>query len=90
MTKIVTIDLVKAKDIHRNYLRRRRMSDFKKLDLDYQRADEVNDTAKKLQVAAKKQILRDLPNDLRISQASSIDDLAALSYYKLLGLDWFK
>lgn len=90
MTKIITIDLTKAKELHRNHLRRRRIGDFKRLDLEYQRADEVNDTAKKLQIAARKQLLRDLPNDLRIGQASNIDELAALSYYKLLGLDWFR
>jgi hypothetical protein len=90
MEKIVTIDLDKAKNLHRDHLRRRRIGDLKKLDLEYQRADEVQDSFRKSEIARKKQMLRDLPLDLRIEQASSMEQLIALGYHELLGLEFFK
>lgn len=90
MTRIVTIDLDKAKELHRQHLRARRLADFHKLDLEYQRADEVNDADAKLKIVAKKKILRDLPQDPRIEKASSIENLAMLRYPVLLGQDFFK
>lgn len=82
---IGSYDLTKAREIHRQYLRNRRQSDLAQLDIDYMRADEVGDLAAKQTIAQQKQVLRDLPDDLRIDQASTIEELAALSYSVLKG-----
>lgn len=90
MTKIVTIDLNKAKDLHREHVRSRRLAEFRQLDLEYQRADEINDTDTKLKIVAKKNLLRNLPQDSRIEKASSVEELSTLRYHTLLGQDFFK
>lgn len=78
-------DLTKAREIHRQYIRDIRRADLTQLDIDYLRADEVGDLAAKQTIAQQKQVLRDLPDDPRIDQASTIEELAALSYSVLKG-----
>jgi len=69
------IDMAKAREIHKTNIREARDPKLKELDIEYQRADEANDTSKKSEIAAKKQALRDAPADSGIAAAS---DVAAL------------
>lgn len=55
-------DLPKCKEIKKDKMREIRKPLLEKLDIEYQRADEVKDEAKKAEIAAKKQALRDVTN----------------------------
>jgi hypothetical protein len=70
----------KAKTCHQQYVRSLRSSDLLKLDVEYQRADELGDAALKATIAAKKQKLRDMPSDTRIVNCSDFDTLKTLTY----------
>lgn len=74
------INLEKAKEIFAQYIRRARVKDLSALDIDYQRADELGDSALKATIAAKKQKLRDMPSDTRIVNCSDFDTLKTLTY----------
>lgn len=56
----ITINLNKAKDIWVNKWRDARISKLQALDVEYMRALEQNDSAKLVQIANKKQELRDV------------------------------
>lgn len=63
------VNIEKAKDIHLDKFRAARAPKLAKLDVEYMKAVEANDEAKKASVAADKQALRDvtlttLPDDL--------------------------
>lgn len=63
------INIEKAKVIHLNKFRSARKPKLDKLDIDFMKAVEANDEAKKAEIIAAKQALRDvtltpLPNDL--------------------------
>lgn len=63
------VNIDKAKSIHLDKFRAARAPKLTALDVAYSRADEVGDLAKKSEIAAQKQALRDvtkveLPNDL--------------------------
>ena len=73
----VEIDMVKARDIHRNVLRRERDPLLERLDVAYMKALETGgDTAS---VASEKQKLRDVTDDPRIEAAATPDELKALT-----------
>jgi len=57
---MITINIDKAKAITKDRLRAERAPLLQKLDVDYQRADEAADAAKKAEVVAEKQRLRDI------------------------------
>ena len=57
---MITINIDKAKAITKDRLRAERTPLLQKLDVDYQRADEAADAAKKAEVVAEKQRLRDI------------------------------
>ena len=57
---MITVNLNKAKAITKDRLRAERTPLLQKLDVDYQRADEAADAAKKAEVVAEKQRLRDI------------------------------
>jgi hypothetical protein len=78
-------DMPKAREIHRQHLRKARLREMDALDIDYQRADEMNDQARKRAVATRKQALRDVTADPRIEQAQTVDELAALTLETLAG-----
>lgn len=65
----------KAKDIKREAIRLQREPEFSKLDVDYQRATEKNDTAAMQDIAEKKQKLRDAPAAPEIQEAKTVEDL---------------
>ena len=79
------IDMAKAKEIHKNNIREARDPKLLELDIEYQRADEANDTSKKSEIAAKKQALRDAPADSGIDSAKDTDALKAQWKTDILG-----
>lgn len=74
----LTVDMVKAREIHRAKLRDIRKPLLEALDTDYMRADEAGDTALKAQIASKKQALRDVTDDPAIAAATSPEELKAV------------
>ena len=74
---MITINLEKAKAITKDRLRAERAPLLQKLDVEYQRADEVSDTTKKAEVAAEKQRLRDITK--LADQATTIEELRSIS-----------
>ncbi len=60
---IVTIDMSKAREIHRNRLRAARKTVMEQLDGNYMLADERGDNAAKIKITKRKQKLRDIVND---------------------------
>lgn len=72
---MVKINMDKAKDIKRDTIRLEREPEFSKLDLEYQRATEKNDTAAMQEIVEKKDKLRDAPAAPQIENAKSVDDL---------------
>jgi hypothetical protein len=82
---VVEIDMVKARDIHRDGLRAEREPRFNKLDVDWFRSVETNNTTAQADIAAKKQALRDATTDARIDAAATPDELKALTLDVLLG-----
>ena len=79
------VDIAKAREIHKTYIREAREPKLAELDIEYQRADETNDTSKKSEIAAKKQALRDAPADSGIAAASDTDTLKAQWKTDILG-----
>jgi hypothetical protein len=78
-------DMVKARNVHRDILRKNRLRLMDDLDIEYQRADEAADQQKKRDVAARKQKLRDVTADPRIEAADNVDALRALTLETLVG-----
>jgi hypothetical protein len=71
-------DMAKARAIHRDRMRAARVPLLAALDIAYQRADEVGDTAGKADVAARKQALRDVTADPAIAAATTPAALRAV------------
>lgn len=59
-TGIITVDMTKAKEIHKNKLRSLRKPLLEALDAKYLRADEIGDVVEKSRIATLKQTLRDI------------------------------
>ena len=78
----VEVDLDKAKEVHREYIRRERKEKLAALDIEFQRALETGDTSA---VVAKKQVLRDATADSAIESATSLAELRALWNTEILG-----
>lgn len=74
----VTIDMPKAREIHRNKLRELRASKLAALDVAYDKADEIGDLSAKKIIAAQKQALRDVTKDTRIDSSATPDELKAI------------
>lgn len=73
---MITVNMIKARDIHRAKMRETRASLFAALDVDYQRATETNaDTSV---IVAKKQALRDVTADPEIEAAQTTEELKAV------------
>tara|TARA_R100000734_G_C3319150_1_gene114425 strand:- start:917 stop:1183 length:267 start_codon:yes stop_codon:yes gene_type:complete len=69
------IDMNKAKEIHRDKIRVARKPKLAELDIEFQRAIETDDSTKKSEIAAKKQVLRDAPADSAIESAGDVTAL---------------
>jgi hypothetical protein len=72
------VDMVKARDIHRNRLRRMRAPLLEDLDAEYMQADEAGDQQAKRAIAARKQALRDVTSDAAIDAAMTPEALKAV------------
>ena len=82
---VVEVDMTKAREIHKDNLRVERKTRFEELDTEWFRAAETNNTVAQAEVASKKQALRDVTDDSRITNATTPDQLKALTLDVLLG-----
>ena len=77
---MITIDILKAKEVWKDKIRNARTSALEKLDIDFIKAQEQgNDTTS---IVADKNILRDLPS--QVDTANSINEIKAV-WNDLLG-----
>ena len=76
--KAVSVDMDKARAIHKDRLREMRAPKLAALDADYDKADEAGDAEAKKDVATKKQALRDVTKDPAIAAATTPDELKAV------------
>lgn len=72
---VVTVDMDRAREVHKDVLRELRSPELSLLDVSYMKADEIGDTATKLSIAARKKALRDVTKDPAIAAAGTTDDL---------------
>lgn len=72
---MIKINLDKAKEIHKEKIRRVRYEEFKQLDIEYMKATESGDIEKQTEIAQKKQVLRDLTKSEEIENASTVQEL---------------
>ena len=79
-------DMAKCREIHKARLRALRAPFLAALDTEYLRADEAGDIAKKAEIAAKKQALRDVTKDPAIDAAGTPEALRAVFPAALRGL----
>jgi len=77
------VDMVKAREIHKNNIRVAREEKFKELDVEFTKALETG--ASTSDIAAKRQALRDAPADSGIDAASDTDALKAQWKTDILG-----
>ena len=80
---IVTIDMTKAKAIHKDKIREARVKKLAELDVDFQRALETG--ASTTDIVTKKQALRDAPADSAIDAATDEAGLKAQWNTSILG-----
>jgi len=78
-----SIDMPKARDIHRDQIRLTRKDKFVELDLEFNRALETS--ADTTSIVSKKQALRDAPADSAIESAADTDALKAQWNTSILG-----
>lgn len=69
------VDMPKAREIHRQRLRNARNAILDQLDVEYIRADEEGNQAKKKEISDKKQILRDITKHPDIDNATTPEQL---------------
>ena len=80
---IVTIDITKAKEVHKTKIREARKTKLAALDIEFQKALETSsDTTS---IVSKKQALRDAPADSAIGAASTVAELKAQWNTTILG-----
>ena len=80
---IVTIDMTKAKAIHKDKIREARVKKLAELDVDFQRALETG--ASTTDIVTKKQALSDAPADSAIDAATDVAGLKAQWNTGILG-----
>lgn len=68
-TGSITVDMPKAREIHRNRLREARKPKLEALDREYLKADEAENLTLKIQIASQKQVLRDITSNPAIDNA---------------------
>ena len=71
-------DMAKAKEVKKDHLRAMRKPLLEALDLEYQKADEQGDNAKKREIAAQKQALRDVTKSPELDAPVSPEQLLAV------------
>ena len=80
---IISTDMTKAKEIHRDNIRFAREPLLDALDIEFQKALETG--ASTTDIVAKKQALRDAPADSAIASASDTDALKSQWNTSILG-----
>lgn len=80
----ITINISKAREIHREKIRQARIQKFTELDVAMQRELE-KENPETNEIIAKKQELRDLTIDPAIDLSNTIDDLKSIWPTDLLG-----
>jgi hypothetical protein len=76
-------DIGKARDIHRDKIRRERLRELDALDIEYLAADEDGDQPRKRTIAARKKKLRDATAHPAIDAATTLEALKALTLAEL-------
>ncbi len=71
------VNMPKARVIHIDRIRIQRDKKLKELDVDYIRADEINDQTEKIRIATLKQTLRDIPSTFDLSTFTTANTLSA-------------
>ena len=80
---MISINMEKAREIHRDKIRLARNSLFRKLDIEFQRAlEDNNDTS---DIISRKNALRDSTQDPLIESATDTETLKSTSNVELLG-----
>lgn len=74
----IRVNMPKAREIHKNALRRIRKPLLEVLDVEYQRADEDGNAVLKAQIIARKRVLRDVTDDPAIEAATTPEALKAV------------
>lgn len=77
--KALKHDMVKARNLHRDYLRQAREPLLQALDVEAMRADEVGDAKKKADAIKRKQALREITNHPDIEAAQDVVALKAVT-----------
>ena len=72
-SRVIVVDMLRARDIWRDKIRQARKEQFAQLDADFIRALEEGKDTKA--ISARKKELRDAPQDARIETATSPDEL---------------
>ena len=72
------VDMVRARNIHRDRLRALRAPKMAALDIEYMRADEAGNESRKSSIAIQKQVLRDVTDDPKIENALTPEELKAV------------
>ena len=72
-------DMVKAREIHKDKLRKQRQPILDALDLEYTKADEKGDKELKDSIVVQKQVLRDITADPRIEAAQTVEELKLIT-----------
>ncbi|WP_420548992.1 hypothetical protein [Curvivirga sp.] len=74
---VISVDMIKAREIQRNRLRKARVSALEILDAEFMKALEKGEATSS--IAAKKQKLRDMPSDKRLMDAETPEELELLT-----------
>ena len=82
---MITINMDKAREIHRDKIRQARSKMFEITDLAFMKAIETGDDLAKSEAVAVKQLLRDAPANPDITSANTPDELKAVWNESLLG-----
>jgi len=77
LTDDIHIDLPAARNIHIDEIRSIRDEKLKSLDIEMLKAIEVGDTVKQAEIVAKKEALRNMPDDPRFESITDPDELKA-------------
>ena len=83
MSSIISVDLAKAKTIHKTYIRNSRKDKLAELDVEFMLAQESGSNTSA--IVAKKQALRDAPADSAIDAATDEAGLKAQWNTSILG-----
>ena len=80
---IISIDMAKAREIHKNKIREARTPKLAELDIEFQKALETSSST--TDIVSKKQALRDAPADFGIASANTEAELKAQWNSSILG-----